>query len=182
MTIEELANHEMHIHNDIEAAWKEKRKISEEDEAKNYKAYAVIYQEYLGLALDGNVEALKRAFFIQWYGFIEPMYLTGIDFSLIDSKDNDAILTEIENRIKSGVMDLEFEALLQWAYSIVDFYFEGKDTFPALTGYLSRVDKAEDHLWKFDASKMTNRGILGVYYLSILENKIDSKKKNNGID
>ena len=175
-SITSLGKRESRIRETVEKASQEKRKLTEFEESQIYPEYANIYQEYSTLALQGDLEALKRAFFIQWFGFIEPKYLTGIDYDLLPKSSVAAILKELDRKIKEKDIDQEMEALLNWGYAVVDFYFDAIEGAPNLKAYLFTVNKNEDTFPKFDLDIMKNRGILGQYYLSISRQR---KFKNN---
>jgi hypothetical protein len=162
-----LEKQENQIREIFEKASHEKRSLTKIEEADIYKEYAQIYEGYVKLAEQGDLEALKRAFFIQWFGYIEPQYLSGINYDQLPKSCIAKVLTKIESRIKNQEIDPEFEALLSWGYTVVDYYFDSFNEIPNLKSFFSRVDKNEDTFARLDLGKMKDRGILGQYYRSI---------------
>ena len=119
-----------------------------------YDAWRNIFEQYVILARQGDLEALKRALFLYWYSCSEPNELSGIP-SLGDDLPFE-VLGMINDLAQKGELDTELKWMLPYYYSITDWYidrFEGFDK-------LKKISKEPD-------SSFDNRGQLGKYWKSI---------------
>jgi hypothetical protein len=93
-----------------------------------FSSYRELHNEYAALAKAGNVEALKRAFFIQWYAVSEPSCFTGIpgtdpwgDGTRLDKNTEEVVFDLVAQHLSS---DDELRWMAAWYYQISDYYFE----------------------------------------------------------
>jgi len=129
-----------------------------------YDAWRNIFEQYVILAREGDLEALKRALFLYWYACSEPNELCGIP-SLGDDLTFE-VLGMVNNIVQKGELDTELKWMLSYYYSLTDWYiyrFEGFDE-------LKKISKETDPqlFWEFcPDSSFDNRGHLGKYWKSI---------------
>ena len=141
-----------------------------------FDRYIRIHGDYTELASNGDLEALKRAFFIQWYASIEPPFLTGIPSEMpglgtssgLSDEHQKKVLQLLEESLES--IDQELQWMLAHAYCIVDWYFDYWDGLHHLKKYLKGVNTSIH--WSASARKadFINRGQMGYYYASIAKN------------
>lgn len=125
-----------------------------------YHRYQNIHIEYSRM---DNIEALKRAVFIQWYGAVEPRIYTGIGDL---SKESEEIsIKKLIELFESGNSDVEFRVMLRHYYSIGDWYF---NAFQDINRIMELLNKTNDDLSIneiiIDTSK---RGQISEYWSSI---------------
>ena len=126
--------------------------------------YASIHREYVELALAGNVEALKRALFLQWYEVSEPSCFTGI--SDLDTQARLDVFAHLERECVAKSLDPELEWMLPFYYSIAEYYMPLDGSFPTLTAF------CEEHFPYGELQLPTGnvfqgRGQMGHYWESI---------------
>jgi len=180
MNIEELTLEEERLMakiNRVEGQIEEKIRLLEAYGV--FRTYKQVHESYAELALQKNLEALKRAFFLQWYAAIEPAFLTGIpDGSPLGTQEtlNNvtqlAVLKELEGQLVTGKLDDELRWMLAYAYSVVDYYFEyyfeRQEDLCALKQYLSTINT---HIPWIDISarkSLEGRGQMGDYFIDII--------------
>jgi len=81
-----------------------------------YIGYSKYYKE------SGDIEALKRMIFIQWYGASEPLTFTGI--GMLDEKLTDESLKLLPSVLLDDRVDAEFNIMMLHYYSIAHWYFD----------------------------------------------------------
>lgn len=140
-----------------------------------FDKYIDIHKRYAELANEDN-EALKRALFIQWYAVSEPSGLTGIPGGQgpfdgekeLDKEAEEKVLHLINQKIEERQLDEELKWMLSY-YGYWDYYFEQFNSIDNIIEYIKTQEyHAPDNI---DLNKLENRGQLGVYWKSILENK-----------
>lgn len=134
-----------------------------------FNKYSEIHSEYVKLASnEKNIEALKRAVFIQWYSVSEPSSFTGIkDLSQESEKQAFIILEKI---IMGNKIDTEFHSMLFHYKEVNDITFTQFKDHQILKDYLKNIPEHNpfENLSKFS---FNNRGQLGNYWESILNHK-----------
>ena len=132
-----------------------------------YDAWRNTFKQYVILARQDNLEALKRALFLHWYACSEPNELSGI-FMLNKSLVME-VLTLVNNLILEEKLDTELKWMLSYYYSDTDWYIDRFEGFDELKK-ISR-DTDSKMFWEFcPDSSFDNRGQLGNYWKSIQEN------------
>jgi hypothetical protein len=141
--------------------------INERDEANEttgvYAAWREIFEQYVLLAKNGDVEALKRAFFLAWYEQAEPDWSSGIkglDYRLIEE-----VFQMLDALIETGEVDLELSWMLPWYYHIAPWYLDPYDDLHTL----KQASKGGWDLYRefCGDSSFEGRGQLGEYWASI---------------
>lgn len=138
-----------------------------------YDAYAIVYQRYVALALRGDVEALKRAIFLQWYAVAEPYWLSGIpDPANLPMRSMLAVANE---QITQGSLDIELQWMLPYYFMILEWYVSANyigpvDEFTILINF-SRENQRHPSDLILDADTFRGRGAMGDYWVSIAESK-----------
>ena len=130
-----------------------------------FDAYRKVHIAYVDLAeKDGNVEALKRAIFLQWYRLSEPSCFTGLlEF---DTNAEQKALRFLNHLLITHQLDQELQWMLPEYYFITDFYLDRFDGFEEIKCF-SKENWQE--LWADDAptrESLKNRGQMGKYWLS----------------
>lgn len=142
-----------------------------------FDKYREVYRQYIKLLDDKNqnLEALKRAIFIQWYSVSEPGCFTGIPggggpFDSEDQLDLDLernTLEYLENKIINNEIDYELKWMLAWYYSITDYYF---DNFKGLSDLKKFFKEKKESVFEKgipEKQYFLNRGQMGDYWLSV---------------
>jgi hypothetical protein len=131
-----------------------------------YEAWQRIFREYVVLAREGDLEALKRAFFLYWYSVSEPSWLNGIRD--LDEQLVKEVLGRGDDLARKNELDTEFKCMLVYYYSVAEWYIDSINGFDELKrAGKESIDSWED--WCRDAS-FGNRGQLGQYWTSIQAN------------
>jgi hypothetical protein len=139
-----------------------------------FQEYGKIHQEYARLAKADNLEALKRACFIQWYVASEPNSLTGIRD--LNHHAVNQVFNLIEQLCLKDELDDEFKWMLAYYYQVAEFYIQEPKKFPALIAQskANYIKKA----WPFpENSFLENRGQLSRYWQQITNNRYLPLKK-----
>ncbi len=141
-----------------------------------FNAYKELHHDYASLAATGNIEALKRAFFIQWYAIAEPSCFTGIpsenpwgDGLGLDDDTEKAVFELVAQFINS---DNELKWMMAWYYQIADYYLEsfwGKSGIIIdLRSYNQEIGSLVNNA-KLSDEPLEKRGQMGDYFVSVLK-------------
>lgn len=132
-----------------------------------FNSYRKLHSDYASLAWTGNIEALKRAFFIQWYANAEPACFTGIH-----ELDKDIEIVVFDQVAKLINLDDELKWMTAWYYLITDNYFEpfwsNPSIIKSLQSYIQEIGSLTDQAILSD-EPLENRGQMGVYFISVLK-------------
>jgi hypothetical protein len=142
-----------------------------------------LHNDYASLARTGDLEALKRAFFIQWYAVTEPACFTGIpsrtlwgDGKGLDKATEKAVFDLVAQFIDS---DDELKWMTAWYYLITDYYLEAFWGNSAIIKNLRSYNQETDSLVnnaKLIDEPLEKRGQMGDYFLSILKSDASRAK------
>jgi hypothetical protein len=128
-----------------------------------YAAWRMIFEQYVLLATDGDVEALKRALFLTWYGLAEPSWLCGIKD--LDDKLITQVFQMVNALVETDELDAELRWMLPWYYHIAPYYLDLSDDLNALK-QVSR-GRWDSYQELYMESSFEGRGQLGQYWRSI---------------
>ena len=135
-----------------------------------FVAYEQVHKEYVGLAEQaGDLEALKRAIFLQWYAVSEPCCFTGL--SELGEDVQKRALELLDQSVRRSQLDDEFRWMLAHYYNVSDYYLDRLEGFEALKE-ISRTTPGD--LWLHAASprsSLDGRGQMGAYWRSITSSK-----------
>ncbi|MBF8964917.1 hypothetical protein I0P70_16845 [Pontibacter sp. FD36] len=163
MNLEQLAQREKDLCSIVTELYSQKQT---EENAKNlgevFASYKQIHQQYSEMA-EREIEALKRARFIQWYALTEPNYLSGID--TIDERAEIKVFTILDGKIGSNAVEPELNWMLNY-YATWDFVFK---RFKTLVNLKAFVENAKPDMLpeKIDRKAMEERGQMGEYWNSL---------------
>lgn len=141
-----------------------------------FDAYRELHKDYASLAMTGNIEALKRAFFIQWYAIAEPSCFTGIPskntwgdgIGLND--DTEKAVFELVARFINSNNELKW--MTAWYYQIADYYLESfwgnSGIINDLRSYIQETGSLVINA-KLSDEPLEKRGQMGDYFISILK-------------
>lgn len=137
---------------------------------KIFRIYSDIHREYVLLATnEKNIEALKRAIFLQWYSVSEPSCFTGIrDLSEEAEKESLELLSQL---ITQNNIDNEFNSMLFHYKEINDIPFIKFKNFQIIKDYLKNIQQL-NFTEELSSFSFNNRGQLGNYWQSILNKKM----------
>lgn len=144
--------------------------IEKMDNDKIFRIYSDIHKEYVLLAdSEMNIEALKRAIFIQWYSISEPSCFTGIR-ELSEEAEKQA-LELLSQLIAKNKIDNEFSSMLFHYKEINDIAFIKFQNYLIVKDYLKNIQQSNciEELSNFS---FNNRGQLGNYWQSLLNKKM----------
>jgi hypothetical protein len=123
--------------------------------------YKSVHTKYVELAKKSSgeigLEALKRALFLQWMAQAEPAGLTGL--YEIDSDCEKKLITLLSDTLGNQPIDPELMFMIQWYYSITDWYFDQMAS--ELGSYLKGQNTGKISLVSSD------RGAMGLYWKEI---------------
>lgn len=124
-----------------------------------------IFDEYnrifLKYSIIDNIEALKRAIFIQWYGASEPEIYTGI--CNLDRVVEEKNLKKVNELILNKCLDNEFKIMLVFYNSVIDWYFASFNNIEELKTTICKSNKVDINQITF----MHGRGQMGEYWNSL---------------
>ena len=163
MTIEELSHKEEGLFLKARELY---RKEDSPDTIKSlsniFIAYNEVHRAYAALSAY-NIEALKRALFIQWFALSEPNYLTGI--SDLNEDIEAKVLENLSNLIETGNIDYELTWMLNY-YASWDWIFDRIKSFKGFDK--SVVNEQNNHLPEtINREEMKERGQMGRYWNSL---------------
>lgn len=148
-----------------------------------FNSYRELQNDYVALATIGNVEALKRAFFIQWYAIAEPSCFTGIpsenpwgDGIGLDKNTEKAVFDLVEQFINS---DDELKWMTAWYYLIANYYLESFWGNSAIIKSLQSYNQETGSLLSkanLIDEPLENRGQMGDYFMSVLKSNASLPK------
>lgn len=128
-----------------------------------FQRYAIIHKAYVQTAInENNVEALKRAIFIQWYSLSEPSCFSGI-YELDENGEKQA-LDMLEKLVEEDKVDSEFESMLFHYNAVCDITFLKNIK---LKQSLDRISE-QDSIQKLSKYSFENRGQMGEYWRSVI--------------
>ena len=137
-----------------------------------YDRYIEIHISYVILALkDLNLEALKRAIFLQWYAQAKPYYISGIK-TLNHNYEIKAMDKMIEDYQKD-VLDEEFKIMLIHYYKFMDDIFSNYKNFDKISDLFSPENLKKSTYDPLKKYSYKNRGRMGMYWSNILKPDTD---------
>ena len=167
MNIKDIAKSEILLFNKITAYHGTMSEIENNMRIDNiFEKYESIFKQYIVLADKyNNIEALKRAIFIQWYSYSEPSSFTGI--FLLSEDDERLALQLLERAIIKKEMDAELISMLYHYKEVNDIvFFKFEDLF-VLNEFLQNI-LPENPLEKLRNNSFSARGQMGEYWKSII--------------
>lgn len=143
------------------------------EDAGVFTAYKQLHQQYLAayqaaIGEPTRLELLKRLIFLNWYGALEPSFLTGI--GELDEQVVMAVYTLLDARIRDQKLDEELHWMLSyyscWEYLLLHY---AENRLPALTAFIQSVDQSVLHIprQRLLPDTMANRGQMGLYWRSL---------------
>lgn len=108
---------------------------------------------------------MKRALFLLWYSKIEPSIYTGI--GELDKDSEEEIIRLLNMRIKDKIADDELDWMISY-YSNWDYFF---DEFNQSVEFQNKLKNRVKLPSIIDPVKMGQRGQMGFYWNSIIDNK-----------
>ncbi|GAB1267030.1 hypothetical protein NBRC116493_02830 [Aurantivibrio infirmus] len=133
------------------------------DENGIYKKWQKIFEHYSQLALEGNIEALKRAVFFLWYQTCEPAPLSGLKDLNVQAVAS--TLEHLNKLITSEQIDSELAYMLPYYYQIAEWYIPKEVEADAILS-ASQISSGENSAG-LNKSNFVNRGQLGQYWQSL---------------
>jgi hypothetical protein len=130
-----------------------------------FRRYLDVHTAYTELATAGDLEALKRALFLQWYALSVPCFCTGIFETAPDS--DLTVLTTVERLLDQGRLDPELHHMLPYYYFHTDFFLEAKPGLESLKRYCHQTCPAPPSAQWVEPSAMVGRGLMGEYWRSV---------------
>jgi hypothetical protein len=131
-----------------------------------FLSYRQIHEAYTNLGIrDSNIEALKRAVFLQWYSMSEPPCFSGVG----DMKEEAEcrVFQRLNDLIVEDQIDDELLWMLPYYYSITDYYLDRFDGYEQLKLF-SNIPNFR--LWADsvpEIDSLQGRGQLSKYWLSL---------------
>lgn len=158
-SLTELTTREEYLMESLEYS----RSQSKEFMDRIFPEYTAIHCAYVELAVrNEDIEALKRAVFLQWYATVEPSFLSGI--KQIEEQSANAAMDEVQHLVVSEKIAEEFLWMLQCYYQISDHFLYPPDKYNEL---IRKIDSLAP--WKSETGYkfvFINRGQMGRYWQS----------------
>jgi len=135
-----------------------------------YAEYPAIFAGYLELVLDADdnaivAEALKRAVFIAWYGFMALPTVSAI--AELPESSIRKLMTALDDRIAAGDADVELRVMLAWYVGEFGYVFEHFGPVRGLDAQVAGVAAPEVAALAADASRWRGRGQMGEYWAAL---------------
>lgn len=167
MTIEELAATEQRLMERVaatEGEMEERHRLLQA--AGIFNAYRDVHRAYVRIAEStGDLEALKRAAFLQWYAVVEPGCFTGLWD--LDRSAQRSVFAMLENLIASESLDGELDWMLPYYYELSDFYLDAFDGYSRLKSFSASRQGHVAAPVAITPEAFRRRGQMGTYWLSI---------------
>ncbi|NTS44018.1 hypothetical protein HRG84_24275 [Flavisolibacter sp. BT320] len=128
-----------------------------------FRKYCDIHREYASVA-DKDIEALKRALFIQWYRCAEPSALSGI--SGLDLRSMRAVAVALDARLETHDIDEELHWMLSHYVGVADFAFNQFNDLKFLNNFILSYSET-NYPVSIDRVVMRTRGGMGRYWDSV---------------
>lgn len=163
MSIQELAKRENDLYFKVIDLYSQVQTLETDELLKDiFIDYKTVHQLYSELA-SYDIEALKRALFIQWYALSEPNYLTGI--SGLDEEIENKVLNNLNAFIDNNKIDYELTWMLNY-YASWNWIF---DRLNAFKGFDKRIVNDQNNKLPdtIDKEAMESRGQMGQYWNSL---------------
>ncbi len=132
-----------------------------------FNRYRCVYNAYVDLALQGDLEALKRALFLCWFEVVEPSFLTGI--AELDGDRSWRVLEYLEVLASTNKLDKELRWMLPYYYAVADYYFDSvlENSLPALRRFLDENKDTSLPCEELLSTTLDCRSQMANYWLSI---------------
>ena len=132
-----------------------------------YAEYPAIFGGYLELVLDADDrtivgEALKRALFIAWYGFMALPTVSAI--AELPESAIRKLMTALGDTIAAGEADDELRVMLAWYVSEFGYVFEHFGPVRGLDALIAGVTPGQVAALAAASTRWTGRGQMGEYW------------------
>ncbi len=125
--------------------------------------YKQVHSQYADLAQE-NSEALKRGLFLQWYAFVEPPFLSGINGT--NPQAERRIINIFNEKIIQNIVDFELHLMVSH-YMVWEFVFDRFETGPNLVRLFTNGLDNDYIIQYMKQSNFNHRGQMGIYWQSI---------------
>jgi hypothetical protein len=147
-------------------------------ESEIYNRYKIIHKAYINLIKNADsetqLEALKRAVYLQWISSFEPAHLTGVITSFwtlekhengLELEDFQFVYSVLDKLIGQNKLDKEFFEMLSY-YASWEFVFEFANfkEYEKLHEFVFKVDPTKSYLNSIRQRNLNNRGQMGDYF------------------
>jgi hypothetical protein len=131
-----------------------------------FDAYRAVHEGYALLAdREDDLEALKRALFLQWYGVAEPHCFTGL--KQIAEPASSRVWLLLEERFEGNRSDGELRWMLATYYAVADYYFDVNSPEQVVAA-ASGGSPFSDVRTTLTEDQFRGRGAMGNYWISML--------------
>lgn len=130
-----------------------------------YRRYAEVFSRYLAEfeANPGDLEPLKRATFLAWYELVEPPCFSGV--SDLPEGSRLSVVRLLERHVSN--LDSEFVWMLAYYFNMAPFAFPDLGSHLGVRLVLEYVDPEAWVTEPSAQSRMSGRGLMGEYWLSV---------------
>lgn len=128
------------------------------------QAYATVHRNYVELAENGDLEALKRAVFLQWFAVVEPPFLTGL--SDLDQGSVARAMAVVDRLCAAGALDDELAWMLPYYYLIAEWAFPPGEECPHFAAYC-KTNEPKGLVQPPASTQLAGRGQMGDYWQSV---------------
>jgi hypothetical protein len=125
-----------------------------------YAAWQDLFQQYVALAREGNLEALKRALFFVWAQCSMSHLMTGLKDLAEDLVRETLGISD--KLVRDGELDAELEWMLAYYYLVEPSYLDRSENLDAL----KRASRMNPFLYRQSclAASFDHRGQMGEYW------------------
>jgi hypothetical protein len=164
ITLEQLATEEERL---VEAVERVRGTMEQKTEqlarGGELDRYREVHRRYVQLALGDNVEALRRATFLQWIATIEPTPFTAI--RELDASASHVVVSLLNTMCEGPIVDSELRWMLPYYTLLVEWWFAPAQA-PALAEFCAK-NTPDGAVVPPDDFVYEGRGQLGHYWASI---------------
>lgn len=133
------------------------------------RSYAHVHRRYVDLAAAGDIEALKRAIFLQWFEMVEPPSFTGL--ANLDRAAVTRAMELLESRCAAVAIDDELAWMLPYYFLIAEWAFPPPAQCPHFTAFcLEHAPKGLVH--PPAATALRGRGQMGEYWRAMQQRSL----------
>jgi len=132
-----------------------------------FDRYGRVYNRYAALAVQGDLEALKRALFLCWFEVAEPSFLTGI--TELNGDKSWYVLEYLDRLASTNKLDKELRWMLPHYYAVAGYFFDLvlENALPALRQFLAEKKNMSFPCEELLSSTLEGRGQMADYWQSL---------------
>lgn len=133
------------------------------------RSYANVHRKYVELAVSGDIEALKRAIFLQWFENVEPASFSGL--ANLDREAVARTMELVEARCAVAAVDDELGWMLPFYFLIAEWAFPPPTTCPRFTAFC-KAHAPKGLVQPPAGADLRGRGQMGAYWREVQQRSL----------